>query len=91
MKLQLVAVVAFTIALTSMFTNCGEDFDDLIIEGDKVSLVYLNSSGQANEQKVSYKNVFSAGQGVANIARIKSTKEVIWGTMTEYHDICSLM
>lgn len=44
----------------------------------------LGSSGQ----KASYKNVFSAGQGVANISSIETVRDVLWDTVAEYHRLC---
>ncbi|MCC6138022.1 MAG: nitronate monooxygenase [Bdellovibrionaceae bacterium] len=38
-----------------------------------------------HEQKISYKNVFSAGHGVSAIDKLKSVEEVIHDTMNEYY------
>ncbi len=39
------------------------------------------------EQKLSYKNTFSAGHGVGNIHEIKSIQEIFWETAQEYRQI----
>lgn len=43
------------------------------------------SGRSPKKTKVSYKSVFSAGQGVANIHQLKSIREVVWQTAHEYH------
>ena len=45
----------------------------------------------AENQKLSYKNVFSAGHGVGLIDSIMSIEEIFYKTMNEYHELVQKM
>lgn len=70
--------------------------DNVLSQNPKVKrMVSLLRASKAlfgnHEQKLSYKNVFSAGHGVGVIDSLISVDEVIQGTMREYHDLLKRM
>ncbi len=66
--------------------------DNVLSQSKKVKrAVSLFRAGRAllgnPDQKLSYKNTYSAGHGVGNIENVKSIQDIFWETALEYRDV----